>query len=59
MPDSLTRLRAVAEKVFPTGTRLIAPPGDGELILLASWKLGTDKTRPNKRSKTIRVAISE
>jgi hypothetical protein len=59
MPDKSERLRAVAERIFPRGARLIAPPGDGEYVLLASWKLGTDPKRPNKRSKTVRVAVSE
>jgi hypothetical protein len=56
--DQQTRVRAVAERVFPTGTRLITLPGEAEFVLLASWKLGTDPLRPNKRSKTIRVGIS-
>ena len=56
--DQKERLRAVAERVFPTGTRLIALPGEGEFVLLASWKLGTDPLRPNKRSKTVRVGVS-
>jgi len=59
LPDHSHRLRAVAEKVFPTGTRLIAPSGQRDYVLLASWKLGTDPARPNKRSKTVRVVISE
>lgn len=59
MPNHHDRLRAIAEKVFPTGTRLIAPSGDGDYVLLASWKTGTDQARPTKRSKTIRLAISE
>jgi hypothetical protein len=59
MPNHHERLRAIAEKIFPTGARLIAPTGEGDYVLLASWKTGTDKTRPTKRSKTIRLAISE
>ena len=58
-PDAHARLRAVAEKVFPTGTRMLSPAGEGDYVLLASWKLGTDSTRPNKRSKTVRIAITE
>jgi hypothetical protein len=57
--DQQARLRAVAERVFPTGTRLITLPGEAEFVLLASWKLGTDPTRPNKRSKTVRIGISQ
>jgi hypothetical protein len=56
--DQQARVRAVAERVFPTGTRLITLPGEAEFVLLASWKLGTDPMRPNKRSKTVRIGIS-
>src|ERR1700688_2799690 len=56
--DQQERVRAVAERVFPTGTRLITLSGEAEFVLLASWKLGTDPMRPNKRSKTVRVGIS-
>ena len=59
MRDLQERLRAVAERVFPAGTRLVSPPGEGDYVLLASWKLGTDPTRPNKRSKTVHLAVSQ
>ena len=50
------RLRAVAERAFPKGTRLIAPPGKGDYVLLANWKIGPDPAR-RRRSKTVRVTI--
>jgi len=56
--DQQERLRSTAAKVFPAGTRLILLPGEGDLVLLASWKLGTDASRPNKRSKTVQIGIS-
>lgn len=57
--DQRNRIRGVAEKVFPTGTRLIILPGEGDVVLLASWRLGTDSSRPNKRSKTVQIGISQ
>jgi hypothetical protein len=45
--------------VFPTGTRLIVLTAEDDLVLLASWRLGTDPLRPNKRSKTVRIGISQ
>jgi len=59
MMETHERLRAVIEKVFPDGSRIVASPEEGEYVLLISWKIGTDPARPNKRSKTIRLAISE
>ena len=56
--DPLERLRRVAERQFPQGARIIVPPGEGEYVLLASWKLGTDAERKSKRSKTVRVALT-
>ncbi|MEP7311739.1 MAG: hypothetical protein ABI859_04110 [Pseudomonadota bacterium] len=50
------RLRAVAERAFPRGTRLIAPPGKGDYVLLASWKVGADPAR--RRGKTVRITIA-
>lgn len=59
MSDGAERLRHVAERVFPAGARLIVVGREGEVVLLASWKLGTDPERPNKRSRTVRVTLSE
>ena len=59
MSDGAERLRRVAEGVFPAGARLIVVGGEGDMVLLASWKLGTDPVRPGKRSKTVRVTLSE
>ena len=51
----------MAERVFPEGARLLEmPSGEGELgvwRMLVSWKLGTDPTRPHKRSKTVRIIV--
>ena len=59
MADYEERLRTAAERVFPAGARLIALRAESELVLLASWKLGTDPARPSKRSKTVRIALTE
>lgn len=56
---SKERLRAIAERVFPAGARVIEPLGESDLMLLVSWRLGTDPTRPSKRSKTVQVVIAE
>lgn len=59
MRELRERLRAVAERVFPAGTRLVELPGEGDYVLLASWKLGTDPKRPSKRSKTVHIGVSQ
>lgn len=58
MSDGAERLRHIAEGVFPAGARLIVV-GESDVVLLVSWKLSTDPARRNKRSKTVRVTLSE
>ena len=58
MSDGAERLRHVAEGVFPGGARFIVV-GESDVVLLVSWKLSTDPARRNKRSKTVRVTLSE
>lgn len=57
--DLTEALRGVAERVFPRDARIIAPPGEGDFVLLASWKVNDDPERPSKRSKTVRIMVSE
>lgn len=59
MPNHDDRLRAIAEKCLPMGARLIASGGEGYYVMLASWKLGTDPARPHKRSKTLRIVLTQ
>ncbi len=60
MAKGAVKWRAIAESVFPADARFVEPPYEpGDWILFVSWKLGTDPTRPNKRSKTVRVVVSE
>ena len=59
MSDGAERLRHVAEGVFPAGARLVVVGGKGDMVLLASWRLGTDPKRPTMRSKTVCVTLSE
>ena len=72
MPRKLTRresardmkqwrehLRSVVARGFSPGARIVAIEGEADLVLVISWKLGTDLKRPAKRSKTIRLTIEE
>ena len=60
MLKSLEGWKIIAEGVFPEGARLLEMPREtGDWLLLVSWRVGTDRARPNRRSKTVRVTVSE
>ena len=44
--------------LFPKGARIEMDPGS-DVVLRIDWKLGNDPARPHKRSRLIRVVISE
>ncbi len=50
----------VIRPLFPKNARIIEKTaGDDDVVLEIDWKLGNDPSRPNKRSRLIRVVISE
>lgn len=44
--------------LFPPGAKIDSDEGN-DVVLRIDWKLGNDPERPNKRSRLIRVVISE
>jgi hypothetical protein len=59
MRDWSTHLRSVVERSFSPEARIIMVSERPDLVLMISWKLGTDPGRPSKRSKTIRLVVEE
>lgn len=59
MKDFSAHFRALVERELPQDARVFSPGREGEIIVLATWRLGTDPARPNKRSRMVRVVISE
>jgi hypothetical protein len=59
MKDWSTHLRSVVARSFSTEARIVALADRPDLVLIISWKLGTDAERPSKRSKTIRLVVEE
>ena len=58
--DFSTRFRALVEPHLPPDSRVLIPPGGPDLVILITWRLlNTDPVRPNKRSRMIRIVISE
>jgi hypothetical protein len=59
MKDCSGRFRQLIQGLLPNDARVLVPEGSGDIILLVTWKLNTDPARPSKRSRTIRLVISE
>lgn len=59
MKGAREHLRSVVVKSFSEAARIVEIEGQAHLVLVISWKLGTDPKRPAKRSKTIRLVIEE
>ena len=59
MKDWSMHLRSVVTRSFSPEARIVAVAERPELVLVISWRLGTDPKRPSKRSKTIRLVVEE
>jgi hypothetical protein len=59
MKDWSIHLRSVVTRSFSPEARIVAVAERPDLVLIISWKLGTDPRRPSKRSRTIRLVVEE
>jgi hypothetical protein len=59
MKDFSNHFRDLIEAELPEDSRLLMPRGGPDTIILATWRLRSDPLRPNKRSRMIRIVISE
>lgn len=59
MKDFSNRFRSLVEGVLPKDSRVLTPEDDAALVLLATWRLPREALRPAKRSRMIRIAISQ
>jgi hypothetical protein len=59
MKDFSAQFRALVEGVLPKDSRILTPRGDDGLMILASWRLPAVPFRPAKRSRMIRIAITQ
>jgi hypothetical protein len=59
MKDFSSHFREVIERTLPDDSRVLLPRGRPDMIILASWKMDSDAFRPPKRSRMIRIVISE
>jgi hypothetical protein len=60
MKDFGAQFRAIVEAELPEGSRIVMPRGDDGLMILATWRLPpSDPYRPAKRSRMVRIAITQ
>jgi hypothetical protein len=59
MKDFSHYFRELVERELPSDPRVLVPDGNPDLMILATWRLGTDAQRPNKRSRLVRILISQ
>jgi hypothetical protein len=59
MKDYSNHFRDLIELQIPDDSRILVPRGGQDMIILVSWRLKNDDFRPSKRSRMIRIVISE
>jgi hypothetical protein len=57
--DYGAHFRHLVEVQLPEDSRILMPRGGQDMMILASWRLTTDMFRASKRSRMIRIVISE
>jgi hypothetical protein len=57
--DYSNHFRELVELQLPDGSRVLVPSGGPDMMILATWRLSNDTVRPNKRSRMIRLVISQ
>jgi hypothetical protein len=59
MKDYSSHFRELVELQLPDGSRILMPRGGQDMVILASWRISSDPFRASKRSRMIRIIISE
>jgi hypothetical protein len=59
MKDYSSHFRELVELQLPDDSRTLMPRGGQDMVILATWRLSTDTFRASKRSRMIRIIISE
>jgi hypothetical protein len=59
MKDYSKHFRDQVEHELPDDSRILMPAGAPDMVILATWRLRADTYRPSKRSRMIRILISE
>ena len=59
MKDYSNHFRDLVQRQLGDDPRILVPRGAQDMIILATWRLSMDALRPHKRSRMVRVVISQ
>jgi hypothetical protein len=59
MKDFSNHFRDLVKRQLGDDPRILVPRGAQDMMILATWRLSSDAFHPNKRSRMIRVVISQ
>jgi hypothetical protein len=59
MKDFSNHFRELVKRELGDDPRVLVPRGAQDMMILATWRLSSDALRPNKRSRMIRIVISQ
>jgi hypothetical protein len=59
MKDFSSHFRALVEQQLPDESRILTPRGGQDMMILATWRLASDAFRASRRSRMVRIVISE
>jgi hypothetical protein len=59
MKDFSNHFRELVKRQLPDDPRVLVPRGVQDLMILATWRLSSDALRPHKRSRMMRIVISQ
>ena len=57
--DYSAHFRAMVEAQLPDDARILMPRGGADLMILVTWRLHSEPLRPSKRSRLVRIVVSE
>ena len=59
MKDYSNHFRDLVQRQLGDDPRILVPRGAQDMMILATWRLSSDGFRPGKRSRMIRIVISQ
>jgi hypothetical protein len=59
MKDYSNHFRELVKRQLGNDPRILVPRGAQDMMILATWRLSGDGLRPGKRSRMIRIVISQ
>jgi hypothetical protein len=59
MKDFSNHFRSLVEIELPDESRILVPRGGQDMMILATWKLESDAFRASKRSRMVRIVVTE